>query len=1013
MVVNRKIVLFNEESCIYVGIPVVFAFTNTAKNTLESYVSQYNRWENNLGELLDDELTGGIYYVEKNNGSISIVTMKFTYFVANGKDAKEQNQMVITGVKYTDYGTLRRVAKQKVLLMRDITFKYSSTGGLTESYQYTNIFVNINNPSKELKFSFFNPFGLNNIYFKIVRNIGPSDINSFIKGSSFYDYSSEVTTFASQFNEIVRDIEEKDVINSPELEFSKVTREVDNENQEAIYIFDIDVVELDNLPYHSVDITFHYMNHKVRGYITDFPGLKPNQLAITLQRNMTIDQYVSYDGHNDHSGIICGNYDDKQYRVMKEVIDGLANRNSSIINSGYIYDFLDGYKTKPLPPQNAEINAIIAENNAKPARGEIALNESQMNAVIAGILSEDLVLIQGPPGTGKTQVIVEWIKYFVKHGNRILISSQSNAAVDNVFKRLNKDGYGQELLRVGKNIKNEEIRQFLYANRIDHIRDKVINSTETFIENKKKLFDHYEDERQRILSLIKHKEELLNMFVESENNFDLNTLVNKIDIIKSYIKREENSIVIKLMNLLPENVRNHFAFYNLHSKKIEYLKNKYKIQLDELHAFFIQRNNLIQNFDTNYSINDSNYLTIKKQVSDELQNHKIEFENIDKICRVLFSDEQNSCRSILYKWGKSVYESNEVLNSLLVDHCAIIGGTCIGVNTQSDEIKNIKFDVVIIDEAAQIQAHNILVPLTKGRKAILLGDHMQIPPIVKQEISDIAVEQKLNKTLIYASLFEHLFVNMKKNRYVLNTQFRMPDIISNYIQDSFYPNSYLASSAKQRLSPINDTLFKSPLCFINTHDSDKRFENFGDDDNRLTNDYECQIIVDTILALINTTAIYTKRINEDELETKYETITPANIGVITPYSNQKNLILKSLDQQYPNVHFDVRTLDSFQGEEKEIIIYDLTKSNKKPTDIRRIGFLNETRRFNVAMTRAKNQIIIVGDLEFFEECKETGELDMAKKMKELHDYMNKTDADLVPSIEYNMRLKKWGNRNDA
>ena len=65
------------------------------------------------------------------------------------------------------------------------------------------------------------------------------------------------------------------------------------------------------------------------------------------------------------------------------------------------------------------------------------------------------------------------------------------------------------------------------------------------------------------------------------------------------------------------------------------------------------------------------------------------------------------------------------------------------------------------------------------------------------------------------------------------------------------------------------------------------------------------------------------------------------------------------------------------------------------------------------MTRAKNQIIIVGDLEFFEECREAGELDMAKKMKELHEYMDRTDADLVPSIEYNVRLKKWRDRNDA
>ena len=244
-----------------------------------------------------------------------------------------------------------------------------------------------------------------------------------------------------------------------------------------------------------------------------------------------------------------------------------------------------------------------------------------------------------------------------------------------------------------------------------------------------------------------------------------------------------------------------------------------------------------------------------------------------------------------------------------------------------EAIARVKFDVAIIDEASQATIPSVLIPIAKAHRFILAGDHKQLPPTI---ISDRA--GALSKTL-----FEELIRMYPFKSQLLNIQYRMNSLLMKFPNEEFYNNGLKSDSSVDDIN-IKDILDshhdEEALLFIDTSDISDNRERHLKDSKSIVNEIEAEIAI---------------RIADDYLN---DGVDEADIGIISPYADQVKIIQE-------NTPIEVKTVDGFQGREKEIIIISTVRSN----DNGNIGFLSDLRRLNVAITRAKRKLIIIGNID--------------------------------------------------
>lgn len=244
------------------------------------------------------------------------------------------------------------------------------------------------------------------------------------------------------------------------------------------------------------------------------------------------------------------------------------------------------------------------------------------------------------------------------------------------------------------------------------------------------------------------------------------------------------------------------------------------------------------------------------------------------------------------------------------------------------------FDVVIIDECSQALELACWIALPAASKCILAGDHFQLPPtIISEEAAKAGLEVTLMERLLQIESSEKL---MK----MLTVQYRMHQDIMQWSSQSFYQNKLTAheSVREKTLLEISSLDDCSPVLLIDTAGCDMEELDLEDEESK-GNEYEADIV-----------AIYVSYLIENGVK-------PWHIGIITPYNLQVELLKLRLNDKYPKV--EIKSVDGFQGREKEVIILTLVRSNQAGD----VGFLSDFRRINVATTRAKKHLVIVGDSE--------------------------------------------------
>ncbi|WP_405306087.1 IGHMBP2 family helicase [Methanobrevibacter sp.] len=244
-----------------------------------------------------------------------------------------------------------------------------------------------------------------------------------------------------------------------------------------------------------------------------------------------------------------------------------------------------------------------------------------------------------------------------------------------------------------------------------------------------------------------------------------------------------------------------------------------------------------------------------------------------------------------------------------------------------EAIARVKFDVAIIDEASQATIPSVLIPIAKAHRFILAGDHKQLPPTI---ISDRA--GALSKTL-----FEELIRMYPFKSQLLDIQYRMNSLLMKFPNEEFYNNGLKSDSSVDDIN-IKDILDshqdEEALLFIDTSNILDNRERHLKDSKSIINEIEAEIAI---------------KIANDYLN---DGVGEEDIGIISPYADQVKLIQE-------NTPIEVKTVDGFQGREKEIIIISTVRSNNHGN----IGFLSDLRRLNVAITRAKRKLIIIGNID--------------------------------------------------
>jgi ATP-dependent RNA/DNA helicase IGHMBP2 len=314
-----------------------------------------------------------------------------------------------------------------------------------------------------------------------------------------------------------------------------------------------------------------------------------------------------------------------------------------------------------------------------------------------------------------------------------------------------------------------------------------------------------------------------------------------------------------------------------------------------------------------------------------------EFKNMAHKYKRNFGRAEKEQRKALFdeahKIMKEVANTEQYIIDDLLSKAQVVTATLVGANHYT--IRGLRFHTVVIDEAGQALEPACWIPILKAKKVIFAGDHCQLSPTIK---SNEAAKSGLSTTLLEKSVTAH-----PESVTLLEEQYRMHETIMGYSSKVFYENKLKAHE-----SVANHRLFADdmPLAFVDTAGCGFEEKSEG---TSTTNPEEAAFLFKHLTQMA------------EQLSTRYSVEEFPSIAVISPYK-QQIFLMKELLQHSPLLQsygdkISVNTIDSFQGQERDLVYISMTRSNNEGI----IGFLSDTRRMNVAMTRARKKLVVIGD----------------------------------------------------
>jgi hypothetical protein len=549
------------------------------------------------------------------------------------------------------------------------------------------------------------------------------------------------------------------------------------------------------------------------------------------------------------------------------------------------------------------------------------LDEAKRHAVRLCLGAPSLSVIEGPPGTGKTTFIAELVLQCIARNpkSRILLCSQTHVALDNAIERIQKVNSTVRMIRVGRENDSRidpNVKEFLIDRKMQSWSKEVYEKGQNY--------------------LIKWAES----HGIKKYDVELGMILKKLQIAYDAIKRVAIEIEdknYKLDNLVIEEKK-------VNETGIEYKVIRSSEEIEELKADVAKLR--AERADFERRIDEIRYeISSKGELEAELAS--LSEDNLsewvrDLLPRTADTDAFLALLNINADWNDR-FGKGYGFQAALVASSQLVTGTCVGIASIRG-LENIEFDLCIVDEASKATPTEILVPMSRSKKWVLVGDPKQLPPFIEDQLRDRDILQKYNlqQDVVKLTLLQHFLDAVPSSaKHILNIQHRMAQPIGDLISNCFYGG--MLTSARKHLKQIPKSILAKPVTWLTTAKLRDRYEESVG--TSYINTSESKAVMN-ILERLNW---YGKNINKH-----------FHISLLTGYSAQKNLLHRqTIDklEEWEYLKIDCQTVDAYQGKEADIDIYSVTRSNDK----NKIGFVRESERLNVALSRGRDALIIVGD----------------------------------------------------
>ncbi|KVR24052.1 hypothetical protein WK15_20550 [Burkholderia ubonensis] len=537
-----------------------------------------------------------------------------------------------------------------------------------------------------------------------------------------------------------------------------------------------------------------------------------------------------------------------------------------------------------------------------------------------------LLVVNGPPGTGKTTLIAELISaYRTRYPERrILLSSQTHVALDHIIAKLDDKGLSDQIVRI-----------ISFSSENAH---KVSKSVEPLtLERKVKEWCLKAEERS---------EQFIEIYAKNRgiNAFEIKTeLLGRAYMeTRKALRRLEST----LQKLKEKSVQ-------IDSERLEKLAAG---EPPDPHELLTQtEQTLTEESDLKGNIDSLRARLSRLTVNlDRLNGLGADFNDapdadleglLDGLVGTGAGKKELMPLMKLHLDWLARLGSERSFHGAVLREARIVAGTCIGLGStpafQQDE-----YDLCIVDEASKATATETLVPMSRSRRTILVGDPKQLPPFIESledENGEPVFSDDARKSLLQVLLSQLPKDNVEE----LFEQRRMCSTIGHLVSHAFYENKLENVRGDEERNEVVARIYPTPVVWLSTSKLSTRSETLVPGDT-YENGTEAHEVIEQLKAI----ARHTRKAKE-----------PIEVAVIAAYSAQVTLLRDTIAQQigqHDGFTVEVNTVDAFQGREADICLYSVTRSN----DEDKIGFQREKERLNVALSRARDALVIIGDAKF-------------------------------------------------
>jgi serine/threonine protein kinase len=588
------------------------------------------------------------------------------------------------------------------------------------------------------------------------------------------------------------------------------------------------------------------------------------------------------------------------------------------------------------------------------------LDDNKREVIQAALASRDIFLVEGPPGTGKTTFIAELIlQYLERHPNeRILLTSQTHIAVDNAIERVSKFKPNLRITRVGRREAKvaESVHRYLLANRIQAWRESVYAAASKFLKDRAAQQGLNPSEIQMGLDaglMVRSRQELLQAEAsETESEKELLAIEAELSA------KDADG------NPLADGERGKFL-EDERDRTSEHLSNLRQVRKD--------RASVARKLSDIFRKHYPDYADLAGKSTAEIiewQDALIGDSPAAQRFRLLF--ELNA------EWMQRFTRDEDCEEAILLDS-ELIAGTCIGIANSDAEGEG--YGLCILDEASKAALPEALVPMVRSEKWVLVGDQRQLSPFMDAVTRNrgLLAEKGIDRDVVGETLLGRLTrLGMPPHaKAMLTRQHRMTPAIGNMVSTVFY-DGLLQSVGGQTLPRSITQVFPSPVTWITTSRHAHRSEQ------RSNSSYINPLEARSIRKILDRLEFLQKH------QSKGTAAAPIKVAILTGYSAQRTHLDSILAaESRPHLDVEVHTVDAYQGREADLVILSVTRSNKT----RQSGFLGERERINVALSRARFALWIVGDADF---CRDLG---ATSPLAEVRDYIEAHAGDCAIAQE--------------